>query len=250
LFRSANPVLSNQIFTVPAVQGDVMTVQGTVTKSLFVILVTMAAAVYVWNGYFAHQDVTPLILVGAIGGTVVACINLFRRSSGFITTPLYAAFEGLFLGGISATYEVRYPGLVINAIALTFGTLLVLLLAYKARIVQATQGFRAGIFAATGAIGLVYLVDFVLMFFHTRVPFIHDAGPVGIAFSLFVVAIAALNLVLDFDFIERGAQSGAPKQLEWYGAFGLLVTLIWLYLEILRLLAKLQGGNRSRRVEA
>jgi uncharacterized YccA/Bax inhibitor family protein len=147
--------------------------------------------------------------------------------------------EGLFLGGISAFYEARYPGIVIQAVALTFGTAFALLMAYKSRLIRATENFKLGVFAATGGIFLLYLVSMVLGFFGIRIGFIHDSGPIGIGFSLVVVVIAALNLVLDFDFIEKGAEHGAPKFMEWYGAFGLVVTLVWLYLEILRLLGKL-----------
>jgi uncharacterized YccA/Bax inhibitor family protein len=158
--------------------------------------------------------------------------------------PVYAAFEGLLLGGISAMYEQRYEGIVINAVALTFGTLAALLLAYRAGLVRATENFKLGIFAATGGIALVYLISMVMGFFGRSIPYIHESGLIGIGFSLFVVTIAALNLVLDFDFIERGAELGAPRYMEWVGAFGLLVTLVWLYLEILRLLAKLQDRRR------
>jgi uncharacterized YccA/Bax inhibitor family protein len=157
-----------------------------------------------------------------------------------VTTPLYAVLEGLFLGALSAVYEARYEGIVINAVALTFGTLAVLLAAYSSGLVRPSENFKLGIVAATGAIGLVYLVSIALSFFGWSMPYIHGSGPIGIAFSVFVVAVAAFNLVLDFDFIEHGAASGAPKYMEWYGAFGLLVTLVWLYLEILRLLSLLR----------
>jgi uncharacterized YccA/Bax inhibitor family protein len=160
-----------------------------------------------------------------------------------VTAPLYAVLEGLAIGGISAFFEARFPGIVIQAVALTFGTLLCLLLVYKARIIKVTAHFRLGVVAATGGIALIYFITIVLGFFGIRMPYIHDSGIIGIGFSLFVVTIAALNLVLDFDFIEKGAASGAPKFMEWYAAFGLVVTLIWLYLEILRLLAKI-GSRR------
>jgi uncharacterized YccA/Bax inhibitor family protein len=159
------------------------------------------------------------------------------------TAPIYALLEGLFLGGISAIFEAQYPGIVIQAVSLTFGTLFCLLLAYRSGIIKVTENFKLGVAAATGGIALIYLATLVLGLFGVRMPFIHESGLIGIGFSLFVVVIAALNLVLDFDFIESGAKSGAPKYMEWYAAFGLMVTLIWLYIEILRLLAKL----RSRR---
>lgn len=250
MFRTSNPVLARDIFSRPSgVASDVMTVQGTVTKTIFLILLTMGTAGFAWSQFFAGQDVTPLLAIGAVASIVAFIAIWWRGSAGFITAPLYALGKGLLLGGISAMVQAsypKYPGLVIQAVALTFGTLFMLLFAYKVGLVRATQGFRAGIMAATGAICLVYLVDVILMLCGTRVPFIHESGMIGIGFSLFVVAIAALNLVLDFDYIERGAQVGLSKNMEWYGAFGLLVTLIWLYWEILRLLIKLQNGSSRR----
>jgi uncharacterized YccA/Bax inhibitor family protein len=158
-----------------------------------------------------------------------------------VTTPLYAAFEGVALGGISVIFESQYPGIVSQAVFLTFGTLAALLFAYRSGLVKATENFKLGIVAATGGIALVYLLSFILGFFGMSVPLIHSSGTWGILFSMFVVVIAALNLVLDFDFIETGVERGSPKYMEWYAAFGLLVTLVWLYLEILRLLAKLNS---------
>jgi uncharacterized YccA/Bax inhibitor family protein len=196
--------------------------------------------------YFTTQNpaaISPWMLGGAIGGLIVAIITAFKKAWSPITAPLYAALEGLFLGGVSAFYEARFHGIVIQAVVLTFGTALALLMAYKSRIIQATQNFKLGVAAATGGIFLLYLASFILSFFKINIGFIHSNGLFGIIFSLAVVAIAALNLVLDFDFIEQGAAHGAPKFMEWYGAFGLMVTLVWLYLEILRLL----GKARSRR---
>ena len=157
-----------------------------------------------------------------------------------MTAPIYAALEGLALGGISAVFESRYPGIVSQAVFLTFGTLAALLIAYRSGWIKATENFKLGVVAATGGIFFVYLISFVLSFFGVSIPLIHGSGVFGILFSLFVVVIAALNLVLDFDFIEQGAEQGAPKYMEWFAAFGLMVTLIWLYLEVLRLLSKLQ----------
>jgi uncharacterized YccA/Bax inhibitor family protein len=174
---------------------------------------------------------------------VVALVTIFKKSWAGVTGPIYALLEGLFLGGISAIFEARYPGIVIQAVSLTFGTLLVLLVAYTSRVIRPSENFKLGIVAATGGIALIYMASFVLGLFGVSMPYIHDNGLIGIGFSLFVVVIAALNLVLDFDFIENGASQGAPKYMEWYGAFGLMVTLIWLYIEILRLLAKLRRRN-------
>ncbi len=170
-------------------------------------------------------------------------VTIFKKEWSPVTSPIYALLEGLALGGISAAIDLRYPGIAIQAVGLTFGTLFVLLLAYRSGLIQVTQKFRLGIIAATGGIMLFYLLEMVLGFFGIRFMAINGSGPIGIAFSLFVVAIAALNLVLDFDFIEKGVQFGAPKYMEWYGAFGIIVTLVWLYLEILRLLSKLRGSR-------
>ncbi len=242
VFRTGNPTLGAHSFDVPRVYGaDAMTLQGTVNKTGLSLLILLAAAAFTWN-----QTASPIfIIVGALGGFVVALVTAFKREWAPVTTPIYALLEGLFLGGLSLLYEQQFPGIVMNAVGLTFGTLAALLLAYRSGLIKATENFKLGIFAATGGIALLYLVSMGLGFFGIRIPLIHGSGVIGIGFSLFVVGIAALNLVLDFDFIERGAESGAPKYMEWYGAFGLLVTLIWLYIEILRLLAKLQSRGRK-----
>ncbi len=160
---------------------------------------------------------------------------------GPITAPIYSVLEGFFVGGISAVFEAQFPGIVMQAVGLTMCTLFGLLAAYKSGLIKVTENFRLGVIAATGRIALIYFLSFILRFVGVGIPFIHDSGLIGIGFSLFVVAVAAMNLVLDFDFIESGAQLGAPKYMEWYAAFGLMVTLIWLYIEILRLLAKLKS---------
>jgi len=248
--RSSNPALSSKTFDqfgpVSAASSEVMTIDGTVNKTGILLLIVMASAFFVWRMYFTSQNpavVSPWMLGGAIGGLIVAIVTAFKKAWSPILAPLYAALEGLFLGGVSAFYEARFHGIVIQAIVLTFGTALALLMAYKSRLIQATQNFKLGVAAATGGIFLLYLASFVLSFFKINIGFIHSNGIFGIVFSLAVVAIAALNLVLDFDFIEQGAAHGAPKFMEWYGAFGLMVTLVWLYLEMLRLL----GKARSRR---
>lgn len=244
MMRSANPALSDKAFreTGVATGGDVMTIDGAVNKTGISLLVLLVAAAFVWNQGLGGPT-SLLMLVGAIGGFVVAMATVFKKTWAPITTPLYALLQGLFLGGLSATYEARFPGIVINAVGLTLGTLAALLLAYRSGLIRATENFKLGVFAATGAVGLVYLVSIGLGFFGKEIPMIHGSGIVGIGFSVVVVAIAALNLVMDFDFIENAA-GRAPKYMEWYAAFGLLVTLVWLYIEILRLLSKLQGRDR------
>lgn len=180
---------------------------------------------------------------GAIGGLVLALITVFKKTWAPVTAPLYALVEGFFLGAISAVYNAQFGGIVMQAVMLTFGILFALLFAYRSGLIKATENFKLGVVAATGGIALVYLASIALGFFGIKIPLIHESGLVGIGFSLFVVVIASLNLVLDFDFIESGVEQGAPKYMEWYGAFGLMVTLVWLYLELLRLLSKLQSRD-------
>ena len=241
--RSGNPALTANTFaTFPAVSDDqVMTIGGTVNKTALSLLILMVTASFVWNRGAADPSLWTLTLVGVIGALVVAMATVFKQTWAPFTTPLYAGLQGLALGGISVVFETTYPGIVSQAVFLTFGTLGALLIAYRSGVIRATENFKLGVAAATGGIAILYLLSFVLGFFGMSVPLIHSSGTFGILFSVFVVVIAALNLVLDFDFIEQGAERRAPKHMEWYGAFGLLVTLVWLYLEILRLLAKLQS---------
>ena len=246
--RTGNPTLNSTTFAKAGRVVDftqAMTIQGTVNKTGLLLLLLLLAAGWTWNLFFTVgvQAVTPYIWGGAIGGMVFALVTAFKRTWAMVTAPVYVVLEGLFLGGLSAMLEAQFPGIVLQAVGLTFGALFALLTAYKSGLIRATENFKLGIVAATGGIFLVYMATMILGLFGVQVPLIHDSGPVGILFSLFVVVIAALNLVLDFDFIENGAAQGAPRYMEWYAAFGLMVTLIWLYIEILRLLAKL----RSRR---
>lgn len=242
--RTANPALSDHAFRDAAMGSfeERMTLEGTVNKTGLLLLCAIATAAWSWHLFMQSRDAAalgPLTLIGAIGGLIFAMVTIFKAKWSPFTAPIYALLEGLVLGGVSAMFEVRFPGIAIQAVSLTFGTLIVMLLLYRSRVIPVTQNFRMGVVAATGGIFFVYLITMVLGFFGIHFgSSIYGAGIVGIGFSIFVVIIAALNLVLDFDFIERGAQSGAPKYMEWYGAFGLMVTLIWLYFEILRLLAK------------
>jgi uncharacterized YccA/Bax inhibitor family protein len=247
--RSANPALNDKTFAnFPTLDAtDVMTVSGTVNKTGVLLVLLMMPAVWTWRMFFENPGnptvVVPWLLGGVFGGFVLAMVTVFKPTWAPMTAPLYALCEGLFLGALSATLEARFPGIVIQAVGLTFGVLAALLLAYKSGVIRATENFKLGVVAATGGIALLYIGTLVLGFFGMSIPYIHGSGPIGIGFSVFVVIIAALNLVLDFDFIEHGAASGAPKYMEWYGAFGLIVTLVWLYLEILRLLSKLRGRD-------
>jgi uncharacterized YccA/Bax inhibitor family protein len=244
--RTSNPALSDNTFTGfgRVAREDQMSIQGAVNKSLLLVLCVLLTAAWTWNIFYRTmnpQEVTPLLLIGAVGGLVVALVTVFKPAWAPVSAPIYALLEGLVIGGVSSVAEAQFPGIVIQAVGLTFGTCLALLLAYKSRLIRATENFKLGVVAATGGIALFYFITLILGFFGVRIPLIYQSGPVGIIFSLVVVVIAALNLVLDFDFIEQGAAQGAPRYMEWYAAFGLMVTLIWLYLEILRLLMKLRS---------
>ena len=236
--RSGNPVLSKSTFLNADGLSEKMTINGTVNKTAISLLLLVG------TGYLTFNNINPTILIFCgIGGFIVAIVTVFKKEWAPITVPIYAILEGGLLGGVSFMYNSLYDGIVTNAIFLTVGILLSLLTAYRSGYIKPTENFKLGIFAATGGIAIVYLINFVMSFFGSSMGImqIDNASPMSIGFSLIVVIIAALNLVLDFDFIEEGAEKGAPKYMEWYGAFGLLVTLIWLYLEILRLLAKLNS---------
>lgn len=242
--RTSNPALKDEYFQRnPALTGEgTMTIQGTAAKSLLLLLLATFSAAFTWREYMSGNAgiLMPAILVGGIGGFILALVTIFKPRFAPVTAPLYAVFEGLLLGAISARYDARWAGLPIQAVGLTLMVFLAMLTVYRTGLIKVTEKFRFGIAAATGGIMLFYLLSFVLAMFGVRIPMIHESGMVGIGFSLIVVTVAALNLVLDFDFIERGAAARAPGYMEWYGAFGLLVTLIWLYLEMLRLLSKIQ----------
>jgi uncharacterized YccA/Bax inhibitor family protein len=219
-----------------------MTLAGVINRSVVLLLIVAGTATGVWAYSNTHPSVIyPMVMIGALGGFAVAMVTSFKRDWSPVTSPIYAVLEGLFIGGISLVMEQRFPGLVLQAVLLTFGVMFALLAAYQTRIIRPSETFKSVIVGATFGIVIVYLVSMVMqLFFHTEIPLINGSGPMGIAFSLVVVGIAALNLVLDFDFIENGVASGAPKWMEWYAAFALTVTLVWLYIEILRLLSKMR----------
>lgn len=236
--RSGNPVLSNKTFSNTILSDNKMTIEGTVNKTALCLLLLVG------TGYFTFDIISPILLIGCgIGGFILAIVTVFKKEWASITVPLYAVMEGAMLGGISYIYNSLYDGIITNAILLTIGILVSLLIAYRSGIIKATENFKLGIFAATGGIAIVYFINFIMSFFGSGIGIvsINNSSALSIGFSFVVVIIASLNLVLDFDFIEEGAEKGAPKYMEWYGAFGLLVTLIWLYLEILRLIAKLNS---------
>ncbi len=253
LMRTSNPALSGDTFrTGEAAFGESMTVSGTVNKAGLLIILCVLTAAWTWNRFFgalatspevAMQSVALPLIAGGIGGFIVAMVTIFKKEWSPVTAPIYALLEGLVLGGASAMLEMRFKGIAIQAVALTFGTLVAMLLAYRSGLIKVTDKLRLGIVAATGGIAVFYFLQFILGFFGVHFTTINGAGPIGIGFSIVVVIIAALNLVLDFDLIENGARYGAPKYMEWYSAFALMITLVWLYFEILRLLAKFRSRD-------
>ena len=237
--RSGNPALNKNTFqNISNASSEQMTIDGTVNKTTISLMILLFCAYYTYS-----TSNTGFIMIGFIGGFITALVTIFKKHLAPYTVPIYAALEGLALGGISAIYNHEYTGIVQQAIFLTFGIFLALLFAYKTKIIKPTENFKLGIFAATGGIAIVYFISFIMSFFGGGLSIMNpqNSSLISIGFSLFVVIIASLNLVLDFDFIEEAAENNIPKYMEWYAAFGLLVTLIWLYLEILRLLAKLQS---------
>jgi uncharacterized YccA/Bax inhibitor family protein len=247
--RSGNPGLNEKTFSSqprPLASDERMTLQGSINKSFLLLVVLLAGALWPWSQYLSGGDasvVGPSILIGAVGGFVLALVISFKATlAPYLAVP-YAALEGLAMGGISALLERRYPGIAIQAVGLTFAVLAVMLTAYSMRLIRATQQFRSIVIGATGAIALLYVVSMVLGLFHVTVPVLNEASPLGIIISLVICGVAALNLILDFDLIESGVAQGAPRYMEWYSAFGLLVTLVWLYMEILRLLSKVRDSR-------
>jgi uncharacterized YccA/Bax inhibitor family protein len=265
-FRNSNPALNEKAFqrvaetdagwaagtdTVPGyappiVADDAMTVNGTVWATAALLVLVVAAGVFGWTSVDVTAESVSLpgwVIPVALAAFGVAILTVFKPGLARFTAPVYALLEGAFLGAISGLYNTAYDGIVVQAVGLTIGVFAVMLFLYGTRIVKVTEKLRMGIIAATGAVMLIYVVNLILSLFDAEVPFLHDTGPLGIGISLVIVGIAAFNLLLDFDFIERGVAAGAPRKMEWYAAFGLLVTIVWLYLELLRLLAKLQGRD-------
>lgn len=243
---TANPAMNLSVYNVAGrSEAATMTVASTAIKTGILLVLVVVAGGYTFSLAMGEGAKIPygLLIAGSLGGFITALVTIFFPKISPFTAPLYAVLEGLFLGAISALAELRSHGIAIQAVGLSIGVLAVMLFVYATGIIRATQKVRIGIVAATGAVCLVYLVGFVMSLFGAGIPYIHDSGPIGIGFSIVVVVIAALNLILDFDFIEQGVQRQAPKYMEWYGGFSLLVTLVWMYLEILRLLAKLKDNR-------
>lgn len=247
---SSNPTFSRDVFVNSREVGsETMSVSGTVNKSFVLLALVFATALWSWQETW-KQFATPqlagaagfpaLIMIGAVTGFVIAMITIFFKKASPYTAPAYALAEGVVLGSLSAIMEQKYGGIVFQAVLGTFGTFFFMLFLYRSKMVQATEGFKKGMLAAMGGIFFIYLISFIMGLFGKQIPYIHESGPIGIGFSCVVVGLAAFSFILDFDSIEEGERARAPKYMEWYGAFGLLVTLVWLYIEILRLLAKLR----------
>ena len=217
-----------------------MSLQGVINKTGILLLLCVGAAAFGWTQPALRF---PLMFVGLIGGFIACMVGVFKPATTPVTAPLYAVLEGLCLGCISQIFELRFPGIVVNAMLLTFGVLALMLMLYTTRTIRVTSGLVKGIMAATLAVCLVYVVDIVLNMFGARVPLLHETGPLGIGISLVIVGIAAFNLLIDFAVIEDGVTRGSPRYMEWYCGMALLITLVWLYLELLRLLAKLRGRD-------
>jgi len=217
-----------------------MTLQGAINKTGILLLLCLGAAGFSWT----HPELRgPLLLVGLFGGFIACLVGIFRPATTPIAAPLYAVLEGLALGAISQVFETQFRGIVVNAMLLTFGVLGFMLMLYTTRTIRVTDKLVKGIFAATAAVALVYLVDIVMGFFGARMPLIHESGWLGVGISVVIVGIAAFNLLIDFSVIEQSVRNNSPKYMEWYCGMALLVTLVWLYLELLRLLSKLRGRD-------
>lgn len=250
ILKSGNPALSGKTFqniTLTDASGT-MTVKGTLNKFGFMTVMLLAGAMFSWKAFYDGASYAqPLMWIGIIGGLITALIMAFKKEWSPFLAPAYGVLEGLFLGAISAMYNYifaeRMPNIITNAVGLTLGTAVAMFFLYRFGIIRATERFKSIILTATMGIGIFYLIVMVIRMFGVEVAFMHDSSPLGIGISLFIVGIAALNLIMDFDMIEQGAAQGAPKYFEWYGAFGLMVTIVWLYLEILRLLSRFTSRN-------
>ena len=260
MFGSGSPALNESTFqndfgrygavTETAARSDLMSISGTIGKSLILLAVVAATAIFTWNQTMDGTNPMPWVFGGGIGGFVLALVTIFKPAWSPVTAPLYAAAEGLFLGAISAVYAVSFSpegglldNIVFQAAGLTVASAAAMLILYAFRIIRVTEKFRSVMMVAIGAVFLFYIASFVLGLFGVSLPMIHGGGPIAIGISAVIVIIASLSLLLDFDLIERGAASGAPKHMEWYGGFALLVTLIWLYLAMLRLLSQLAQSD-------
>lgn len=243
MMRSGNPYLNDDSFGFGTGQNR-MTLEGVANKTMFLLGICIFTAFVSWTTITVNPGLgTILFFIGVIGSLAAAISMWFidKRLAVYIG-PIYAAFEGLFLGPFSGLMEAYYPGIIVQAVGLTFGLFFTMLVVYRARIIKPSQNLAIGLASAIGAIMLIYMGSFILAIATPyQIPYIHGNGPIGIGFSLIVISVGALTFVMDFDFIEKGVEQGAPKHLEWFAAFGLMITLVWLYIEIVRLLAKLRS---------
>ena len=244
LFKSGNPALGEKIFSgsYDVQYTETMTERGAMNKFGLMMILLLASAGFTWKAFYEGKNIFPWMIGALIGGFIIALVLIFKKQWGAILAPLYGLAEGVFLGAVSAIYNNAFekvaPNIVMQAVGLTFGVVIAMFALYQFGVLKATQQFKTIVFTATAGIAIFYGLSFVLGFFGIQMPLIHDSSTWGIVFSLIVVGIAAMNLIIDFDMIEQGAKKGAPKYMEWYCAFGLMVTIVWLYLEILRLLSK------------
>ncbi len=253
LFKSGNPTLSEKIFntSIAEQQQGIMTARGTMNKFGFLFLMVIAGAGFTWHLYYQGKAPTmmPLMMLGVFGGLITAIVITFKRSWAPYLAPLYGLLEGLFLGAISAimneAFGANYPGIIMHAVGLTMGVAVAMFLLYNFKIIRPTQRFKSIIVTATAGIAIFYLITWIVSLFGVHMDFmmLGNGSTLGIGISLFVVAIAALNLIIDFDMIEQGSEMGAPKYMEWYCAFGLMVTIVWLYVELLKLLSRLSSRD-------
>jgi len=247
IFKTSNPALTDKAFQKSVEVYDMnavkMTERGTLNKFFLLSLLVIGSASFTWSAYFQGRDVFPWMLVGLIGGFIVAMILIFNPLKAAFLAPIYALLEGVFVGGASAVYNHAFdktaPGIVFQAVVLTFGTVLAMFALYRFKIIKVTEKFKSIVITATMGVVLFYIIAFILRLCHIDIPFLHEGNTIGILFSLFVVGLASMNLILNFDRVEQGVAMGAPRVMEWYGAFGLVMVIIWLYLEILNLLAKM-----------
>ena len=249
MFKSSNPAFKNNAFSGYGRQYEQkMTIEGTTNKTLILLAIVVTLSSIIWSLTYSSISngelpilIPASIAIGSIGGIIMCLVVIFsRKENAAYMAPIYAAFQGLFVGGVSSIMEVYYPNIVLQAVLLTFGVFFAMLIIYKMNWIPVTQTLRIGIYCAVGSIALVYIISLIMRLLGSGIPFIHSSGPIGIGFSVLVCGIAAVCFLLDFDFIEKRVEAGSPKYLEWYAAFGLLVTLVWLYIEILHLLAKLR----------
>jgi len=250
MINSSNPMLNNNTFSGYGRNFEQkMTIEGTANKTLILLSIVTTISAIIWSLTYSSISngelpilIPASIIIGGVGSFILVLVTIFsKKENAVYTAPMYALFEGLFIGGISTIFEFYYPLIVLQAVILTFGVFFTMLIIYKMNLIPVTQNLRIGIYCAISSIFLIYIISFVMSLLGSGIPFIHSSGPIGIGFSLLVCGIAAITFLLDFDFIEKRVEAGSPQYLEWYAAFGLLVTLVWLYIEILHLLAKLRN---------